>query len=246
MMQDLRVVLDWSPEFAEAYNMLAMAEVEGGGIRTAMASMRAAIQLSPRNQGYLLNMAKIYMAGKQWDAATALLERLKASAEPAIASVASKQLSDLPTLKKYGLLPQSEAPAQPAAATTPAAQRTAPPKPGAQKQNAQVKKESEDRSPAASAEETSAVEAPAQPQIDKRPIQYAKGKLVGVDCSQAPVAVLTVAVGAKVMKLRTKDYKSLTIIGADELSCDWKSRAVEVNYKAGGKSDGDLVSVEVQ
>src|SRR2546430_11901170 len=29
MMQDLRALLDWNPEFAEAYNMLAMGRVEG-------------------------------------------------------------------------------------------------------------------------------------------------------------------------------------------------------------------------
>ena len=106
MMQDLRAVLDWNPEMAEAYSMLAMARVEGGGVNSAMEAMRAAIQLSPRNEGYLLNMAQIYMAGKKWDAATALLERLKASQDPQIARAATKNLEDLPTLKKYGLMPQ--------------------------------------------------------------------------------------------------------------------------------------------
>jgi hypothetical protein len=48
------------------------------------------------------------------------------------------------------------------------------------------------------------------------------------------------------MKLRTDDYKSLLLVGADEFSCEWTDRAVVANYKAGGKSDGDLVSVEVQ
>src|SRR5256714_11491521 len=106
MMQDLRAVLDWNPEMAEAYSMLAMARVEGGGVNSAMEAIRAAIQLSPRNEGYLLNMAQIYMAGKKWDAATALLERLKASEDPQIARAARKNLDDLPTLKKYGLMPQ--------------------------------------------------------------------------------------------------------------------------------------------
>jgi hypothetical protein len=85
---------------------------------------------------------------------------------------------------------------------------------------------------------------PAQP--DKRAIQFLKGKLVSVDCSPAPSAILTVSAGAKVLKLRTQDYKSLTLIGADDFSCDWKGRTVAVNYRAGGKADGDLVSIEVQ
>ena len=30
LMQDLQITLDWDPDFAEAYNMLAMARLEGG------------------------------------------------------------------------------------------------------------------------------------------------------------------------------------------------------------------------
>ena len=73
-----------------------------------------------------------------------------------------------------------------------------------------------------------------------------KGKLVSVDCSQTPVAVLTVVSTKKTLKLRTENYKSLLLIGADDFSCSWKDRPVAVNYKAGGKADGDMVSLEVQ
>jgi len=38
----------------------------------------------------------------------------------------------------------------------------------------------------------------------------------------------------------------LLLVGADEFSCEWIERPVVANYKAGGKADGDLVSVEVQ
>ena len=58
--------------------------------------------------------------------------------------------------------------------------------------------------------------------------------------------MLTVNTGKKTVKLRTEDYKSLVVMGVDEFSCDWKDRPVAVNYKAGGKADGDLVSLEVQ
>jgi hypothetical protein len=81
---------------------------------------------------------------------------------------------------------------------------------------------------------------------DKRPAKFLRGRLVGVDCSNSPAAVLTVTSGAIVLKLRTADYKSLQLIGVDEFSCDWNDRSVSVNYKAGGLSDGDLVSVEVR
>ncbi len=235
MMVDLQIVLDWDPEFAEAYNMLGLARVEGGGINSAMEAMRAAIRLSPRNESYQLNMAQIYLAAKQWDAATALLGRLGTSQNAQIASAARTKLEDLPTLKKYGLLPQREASPQPNASAPPPATKSSEPQRGEQN--------------LPPADETAAdhpEEPPAPPQPDKRPIQFLRGKLTAVDCSQAPAAVLTVSAGTKVIKLRIADYKSLTLIGADQFSCEWKNRPVAVNYKAGGKADGDLVSVEIQ
>jgi hypothetical protein len=81
---------------------------------------------------------------------------------------------------------------------------------------------------------------------DKRAPKFFRGRLVGVDCSQSPAAVLTVASGGVVLKLRTPDYKSLLLIGADTFSCTWNDRSVSVNYKPGGVSDGDLVSVELR
>jgi tetratricopeptide (TPR) repeat protein len=237
MMQDLHLVLDWNAEFAEARSMLAMAELEGGGVHAAMDSMRAAIQLSPRNQTYLLNMAQIYMAGKNWDAATAMLERLKSSPDPQVAKSASEQLEGLPMLKKYGISPQaaSNSSAQATASTAAASSKTGPQQ-RAEVQNPQSDEDSSDQPD----------QPPAPPQPDKRAIQFVKGKLVAVDCSQAPSAILTVSAGARMLKLRTENYKSLTVMGADAFSCDWKSRLVAVNYRAGGKADGDVVSVEVQ
>ena len=73
-----------------------------------------------------------------------------------------------------------------------------------------------------------------------------KAKLVSVDCSEAPKAVLLVAKGPRTLKLRTQDFKSLIVMGADKFSCDWKDVAVSVNYRADAKGGGDLVSVEVQ
>ena len=245
MMQDLHAVLDWDPEFAEARSMLAMAQLDGGGVHAAMDSMRPALLLSPRNQTYLLNMAEIYLAGKNWDAATALLERLKNSTDPEVAKSAGEQLAGLPTLKKYGVLPQDQ-PSREAPASTPS--QSAPSgTPSSAKKTAQSETQKK-QSPKTDEEvtEDQGLSMPAAPQIDKRAIKFVKGKLLAVDCTQAPSAILTVAVGARVLKLRAPDYKAVTLIGADTFSCDWKSRAVAVNYRAGGTADGDLVSLEVQ
>ena len=106
MMIDLRIVLDWNEQIAEAYHMLAMARVEGGGVQSAVQSIQTAVRLNPRSQKYLLDMARVYMAAKKWDDAIALLERLKSGPNAQIASAAKQNLEDLPTLRKYGLLPQ--------------------------------------------------------------------------------------------------------------------------------------------
>jgi tetratricopeptide (TPR) repeat protein len=230
MIQDLRAVLDWNNDFAEAYNMLAVARLEGGGIHAATESIRQAIQLSPRSEQYLFTLAQIYEADKQWDQATALLERLSNSRDSNIVEAARRSLEDLPTLKKYGVLPQRNASAtRPQAVTEPDHSEPSP-------------KESEGSADDRQHESTAATE----PLIDKRKVQFLKGRLIAIDCTQSPVAVLTIAAGTRTMKLRTENYKSLALIGADEFSCAWKNQPVSINYKAGGKIDGDLVSLELR
>jgi hypothetical protein len=225
MMQDLRAVLDWYPEFADAYDLLATAHREGGGPVAAMQAERAAMQLSPRNQQYVLHLAEIYISDKKWEAARALLGRLKSNRNPQIAAAASARLEQLPNEQRYGV----------SAASAPSA-----PKLTTQSSPFDVlEQDAAKRASAARAAQSGS-------SGDKRPAKFLQGRLLGVDCSQSPAAVLTVSSGAQVLKLRTADYKSLLLIGADSFSCDWNNRSVSVNYKAGGVSDGDLVSVEVR
>src|SRR5437588_10836567 len=49
MLQDLRAVTDWYPQLADAYNMLGIARVEGGGINSALEAQRQAGAFAPRN-----------------------------------------------------------------------------------------------------------------------------------------------------------------------------------------------------
>ncbi len=225
MMQDLRAVLDWYPDFAQAYAMLATARIEGGGTSSALDAIRAAMRLSPRNESYSLILAKVYMAGKHWDDATDVLTRLKSSRDPQIVKAAKKNLEDLPTLKKYGILPKESATELP-----PDGKAETPPP---------VEKEREN-------EEAPAKPAPAvEKEPDKRPVLFLKGTLVKVDCTQPAAAVMTVNNGKRSLKLHTDNYKAMLLIGADEFSCSWRNRNVSVNYKASGTADGDLVSVEI-
>ncbi len=224
MLQDLRAVVEWYPEFADAYDLMASARREGGGPVAAMQAERAAIELSPRNQQYLYHMSEIYVSDKKWVAARALLELLKTSSNPQVAAAAGEQLAQLANEQKYGLSP----------ATAAAASKLSKP-------SSPFDVLDQDAAKRAAAEQA------AQSGIaDRRPTKFFEGRLVDVDCSQSPAAVLTVSSGSAVLKLRTADYKSVLLIGADAFSCAWNNRSVSVNYKARGMSDGDLVSLEVR
>ena len=247
MMQDLHVVLDWDRDFAEAYHLLALAQIEGGGLRAAADSIHAAIERAPRKPGYLLDLARIYEAGKNWDAATALLERLSGNSDPEVANAAKKELHDLPYIKKYGIPPVS-ASDSPTTVSSPLSPVKKPAAASAANKNSSAGT-SDDRGTSKPSAPEQADDEEAQPttgpQIDRRPIQNRKGTLVSVDCTQAPEAILRVSIGAKTMKLRAADYKALMLIGADSFSCDWSNRSVSVNYRPGGQADGDLISLEV-
>lgn len=224
MMQDLRAVLEWYAEFADAYDLLASARREGGGPVAAMQAERAAIELSPRNQQYVYHMAEIYVSDKKWVAARALLQLLKTSSNPQVAAAAAESLAQLANEQKYGVSP----------ATAASASKLSKP-------SSPFDVLDQDAAKRAAAEQA------AQSGVaDRRPTKFIQGTLVDVDCSQSPAAVLTVSSGSAVLKLRTADYKSLLLIGADTFSCEWNNRSVSVNYKSRGMSDGDLVSLEVR
>jgi hypothetical protein len=225
MMLDLKAVLEWNPQMADAYDLLAVARNAGGTPTPAMQAERAAMNLSPRDENYSLHLAEIYMASKKWDAANLMLDRLKASNNPQIASQARDLISQAGAERKYGIaLTSSDG---------------APSKLEPQKTPFDVLDQDEAKREAAqNAEQTS----PAHARVTK----FAKGRLVAVDCSQAPSAILTVSADTGTLKLHTSDYKSLLLIGADDFSCDWRDRQVTVNYKPGKGREGDLVSLEMR
>src|ERR1700681_1469889 len=244
MMQDLRAVADWYPELADAYNMLGIARVEGGGINSALEAQRQAVALAPRNLEYLFNLGQIYVAGKKWEQAREIFTRIKSGSDRAAAAAAKKQLDDLDTLQKYGVRPQrageSEVPT--GAASTPAAGTAKPSAKGAAvpaKAAKQARDEDQD-------DET---EVHAKPPAPKRgttgPVQFLKGKIVSSDCSRSPEATVTVLSGMTTYKMHASDYKSLLVIGENGFSCDWTNRLVSVNYRAMGKHEGELVSIEI-
>jgi tetratricopeptide (TPR) repeat protein len=232
MMESLHIVIDEYPDFAEAYNMLGWARLTGGGANAALESMKQAVQLSPRNEEYQLRLARAYLASKKFDDATATLEHLKVSQNPRIAQAASKDLQDLPFLKKYGVPPDEAAAAKQTSVTAP------------NQSSAQDSEKEDDSDAGASSPSPTSAGNKAKTTIDRRPVKFMKATLLSVDCSKAPTAVLSVSQGSKLLKLRAADYKSVAVIGAPNFSCAWKRIAVNVNYRA-GVAFGDLVSIEI-
>jgi tetratricopeptide (TPR) repeat protein len=225
MMQDLRAVIDWYPEMADAYNMLGMARVEGGGINSALEAQRMAIALAPRNLEYQFNLGQILVAGKKWDQAREIFNRLKAGPDPRAAAAARQQLDDLSTLRKYGIRPQ-----RPGVTAAPEGAASAP------------------SSGSDSDEDNEAEMAPKPAPVKPRmtgPVRFLKGKIVSIDCSKPPEATIIVVSGMATYRMHASDSRSLVVIGQGQFSCQWKNRPVEVNYRAIGKSEGELVSIEV-
>lgn len=226
MMMDLKSVLEWYPEMAGAYDLLAVARNTGGGPSAALQAERAAIGLSPRNQHYLYHLAEIYIAGKKWDEANTLLDRLKAGNDPKIVAQARELSEQAGTERKYGI--------------PVAADGSAKPKYAPQKTPFDVLEEDEAKREAAGSTNQAGLPG------DNRVTKFVSGRLLSVDCSKAPAAVLTVSSGAGQLKIRATDYRSIVLIGADDFSCEWRNRQVTVNYKPGTGSDGDLVSLEMR
>jgi tetratricopeptide (TPR) repeat protein len=233
MMQDLRSVLDWYPDLADAYNMLGMARVEGGGINSALEAQKQAIALAPRNIEYQFNLGQIYVAGKKWEQAREVFTRLKEGPDRQAASAAKKQLEDLATLQRYGVPAQhaGETEAPIGAASTPAA--------GTGGASKAVTSGSD-------AEDTDAMPKPEPPKPGSiGPVLFLKGKIVESDCTKVPEASVTFLSGMTTYTMHVADYKSLLVIGEDQFSCEWKNRLASVNYRATGKRAGEVVSIEV-
>lgn len=219
---DLKEAVRLRPQFADAYNLLGLAEMESGDLQLSIRDLTTAAQLSPRNESYRANLAQAFIFARKWDDATALLQILANGKDPKIAAQANQQLAQMDqarTRQRVEILGR------------PADDYTAPqwrPK----------------KSAPQPAEETKSAESLQLPQHG--PVRYLKGTLLAVDCAASRAATLTVRAGGRNWKLLTADYQKMTLIGADQFSCQWHDRKVAVNYRSMGAAQGALVSLELQ
>jgi tetratricopeptide (TPR) repeat protein len=221
MRRELERAIQLDPGLADAHNLLAYALAADNKPDMAVQEEMKAIALNPSAEMYQANLAHLYLQSNRLDDAEAVLTRLQGSSDSKIRDNATQNLAALKANRETA---QEQKKSREIGYTDPTApQWKAPAEP--------------DDSPAP-AEST--------PASDTRKTLYMYAELVSVDCSQAPVAILTVRKGPKSMKLRTDDYKKLLVMNADSFSCGWRDRKVLVNYKPGGKSDGDLMTLEIE
>jgi len=228
--KELETAIALDPKLADAYSLLGYAQVYSGEPEKGLATMKLAVELSPRNEGYQFNLASAYLGNNKVDEAIAIFQALAASSNPEVATHASAALRQAQDFKKRGLEFRMEAESSDSGTPEPH-NKLEPPGLVARSTTADTSSDTA----------TTVVTLP-----PSAPIHFLKGKLKSVDCSAGPQGVLILASGSKTLKLYVKDTAHVIIIGADQFSCDWKGISVAVNYREREDGDGDVVSVEVQ
>ena len=76
--------------------------------------------------------------------------------------------------------------------------------------------------------------------------KFLHGKILSVDCSNPPAAMLSISTGGQTRKMHVANSSKTILIGADRLSCDWKNQSVAVNYRDNKDGSGEIISLEIQ
>ncbi len=207
-------------QLADAYALMAQAQVSMQSTAKAVQSMKRALALCPRDQNLLLEFAGVEIANSQFADAKGLLNFLKTSDNREVAQRATAMLASADKERKT----QNRFASQ--GYTDPTAEKWKPP--------------TDAKAAAAGPEETS--ESAAKP--DLRKVEYLKGTLVSVQCADKS-ATLKVNSGKKTWTLNVPDRSKALLIGADSFECGWHDVPVSVNFKSNGNATGDIVSLEV-
>lgn len=219
---ELERAIALDPKLTDAYSLLGYTQALSGEPEKGLATLRKAVELSPRNEHYLFNLATVCMVNHKLDDAIAIWRGLARSGDPQVASRASEQLAQAVDIKEktktFEWRVQNQGVEGP--------QLKLPPG---------VHESKEEVVPAAAVQAAPAA-----------PVRFLKGKIAAVDCSGPPQAVLTMLAGSKSLKVHVRDTAHVILIGADQFSCGWKDIRVAVNYRERPDGDGDVVSLEIQ
>jgi Flp pilus assembly protein TadD len=209
------------PKLADAYSLLGYTQAFSGEPEKGMATLKKAVELSPRNEHYLFNLAVVCMVNHKVDNAITIWQSLAGSGDPEVSNRASQLAQAVEVKEKTKTFEwhvQNESIEGP--------QLKGPP--GEHQEGPEVVQAAGAQAPATA------------------PVRFLKGKIAVVDCSAAPHAVITLLAGSKSLKVHVRDSAHVVLIGADQFSCGWKDTKVAVNYRERPDGDGDAVSLEIQ
>ncbi len=219
---ELQKAVQIDPTYADAYSLLSFTQLSMRKPEEALQSAKKAVELSPRNEMFLFNLAEVQLQLGNTDAAQTIFRILQSSTNPAVAARALSALSNVTQVTK-----QQQQWAEQGLNNDPTDPRWKP--------REDDKKEKED------------VEEEAAPvKHDVRRIEFLKGTLLTVDCSSQPAATLSLTSAGKTWHMQIADRAKVVLIGAEQFSCGWKNVKVAVNYKNSGALQGDIISLELQ
>ena len=222
----LKHAIELDPNYADAYAMLGLNQLNNGNYAEAEATLSRAIALSPRDEMSRLNYALALLNQQKIDQAKVAITYVARSTDPEVARKANDLLRQV---KEYE--------SQTAAFVAADHDRTAHP-PDADKLDLNRPLP------------TATPDAPSdgQPPTPAAPIRmsYLKGTLVKVDCSSPPLAILTISSSSKTWSLVTPNRDKMVLIGADKFSCSWSNQKVAANFTPTAAAEGKIVSLEIQ
>ena len=233
MTKELETAINLDSSYADSYALLAFAQMTAGDSARALATMRKALEISPRNESYLYNLANLYLANRQPDQAIAILGSLRVTDNPMLAAQVAGMLEQARQFQKT--LEVSRNGTEPATLFS-----------DRDREGPEMPQEKEASSAAAPVSAASGPTAPVKKDATWGPPKFIHGLLSSVDCSTEPAAVLTLMVGAKTLKLSLADRNHVILIGSDQFSCSWSKRKVAVNYRESATGETSVMSVELQ
>jgi tetratricopeptide (TPR) repeat protein len=222
MKAELNKAISLDPNFGDAYGLLGMTLAASGEKEPAIQALNTAIKLNPRNEWNYFNLASVYMRAQDFDNALPLLQKLQASSNPQIASIAGQQIQSIAAYKE---------------SLTRWQQRSGNSGVHAGIAGDSTKDEQSEVNPATTK--------PVAPEKIES-VLFMKGLLNSVDCSRPEGPVLTIISAGKRWRMLAPKCDHVVVMGADTLSCSWKNKRVAVNYRKTGKQEGQLVSVELE
>jgi Flp pilus assembly protein TadD len=225
MNTELKAAIRRDPNYAAAYELLGLAELNEGDTKIALEHLQHASALRPRSSRYYLNLGRGYESAGMMENARNLMLYARTSGDAAISADADAALTQLGHEKK---------------------QREQWEAMGLQVDpNAKHSKYDNLQEAIAEEEKADAESKAAAAAQDTRRVKHLKGRIVSVVCANQPQAVLKVNSEGSIWQLHVPDRNAAVLIGVDTFNCGWHGQTVTINYKRSGTLEGELVSLEL-